>query len=162
LAAPPGANLRLQWPALVRVRRVSVDDGRFVPPPEETADFSFALDERPGVRAIVLEWTTDSGAPPGKAQLPKLYAGDTPVPISPVRWVFAAPTPAPDWAQPAARTVLLLGLLAAAILWSRRFGEAAWPERLVALGAVSWAAAGGWYWLIPIVIGVLARGRKTI
>lgn len=162
LTAPPGANLRLQWPALVRVRRVTVDEGRFVPPPEETTGFPFALDERPGLRAIVLEWTTDSGAPPGEAQLPKLYAGDTPLPISPVRWVFAASAPAPDWARPAARTVLLIGLLAAAICWSRRFGEAAWPERLAVLGAVGWAAAGGWYWLIPIVVGVLARGRRTI
>jgi hypothetical protein len=163
LAAPPGAQLRWTWPAPVRLRRITVDEGRFVPTGRPITEYVFSLDDRPGNRTLILEWTTDGDRPPiAENELPRLFAGDVAVPTGPVKLAVAPSAPSTDWTHPASRTVLLIGLLSGGVWWTRRFGDALWPARLVVLAAAGWAAAGGWYWVLAVAVGVTTIGTAKI
>src|SRR5438309_552557 len=116
--------------------------------------------DRPGFRTVVLEWVPNSPVPwDAERQIPRLLGnrGGIDVPFRQLRWIAATPpVRPPGWIQPVGRTVILIGLLAGGVWWSRRYGDAAWPEWLAVLGGVGWVAAGDWYWLLPVAAGVMA------
>jgi hypothetical protein len=166
VAVPPGTNLRWVWPRPVRVLSANVDDGRLVPPSWQRQELEFAVDDRTGYRTIVFEWIPDTPQPwDAQRLMPRVFSngGSIDVPVRNIGRTGASPSGAtPPWLLPLSRTALLIGLLAGGVWWSRRYGDAGWPVSLVVLGGVGWTAAGGWYWLLPIGAGVLARATIMV
>jgi hypothetical protein len=166
MAGAPGTTLRWIWPRPVQVLSARVDEGRLVPSTRQTRELEFALDDRPGFRSIVLEWIPDSPLPwEPQRQMPRLLGngGAIDVPVRHLRWTTTTSSSVtPLWILPLSRTALLIGLMAGGVWWLRRQVDDAWPERLVLLGGVGWAAAGGWYWLLPITAGAILRGAFVL
>jgi len=158
VAVPSASTLNWTWVDAVRVLSVRVDDGRLVSPPGETTAFEFAVDDRPGLRRVILDWV--AARPDRQQQMPTLIIDGRTFVVPPQRIALSS-AHTPSWLQPLGRTVLLTGLLGG-LWWWRRIGDIDWPERLVVLGIVGWVAAGGWYWLLPIIAGFIARARMAL
>jgi hypothetical protein len=138
---------------------VRVDDGRLAPHDGLTSAYEFAVEDRSGDRTVVLEWIPSQGL--RAREMPMLVANGRSIVVP----FHARPIPSadtPSWLRPLGRTALFIGLFGCGSWWCRHFKAVAWPERLGALAVIGWVAAGGWYWLVPAVAGVVGRASITL
>jgi hypothetical protein len=70
---------------------------------------------------------------------------------------LARPAQRPDWPTRLMYTVAVVLAGHIGVWWGRRCGANAWPEQLMMLGAAAWATVGGIAWLLPALVGVVAR-----